>query len=127
MQASYREVIKGLIQIVWADGDVDDRERVILGQMLSELGLSQKDLAEVGKMMQEAPELPDLSGIRDESDAEREDLMRVMLALAMSKGHLNPPELRYINAVARQLDVSPEKLEALKKEVRKLPEQKRKK
>ena len=55
MEASYREVIKGLIQIVWADGTVDDRERVILGEMLTELGLNQKDLTEVGKMMQEAP------------------------------------------------------------------------
>lgn len=124
MQASYREVIKGLVQIVWADGDVDDRERVILGQMLTELGLSQKDLVEVGKMMQEAPELPDLSAIVKSSQAEKEDLMRVMLALAMSKGHLNPPELRYISAVAKQLEVSGEQLEALKKEVRKLPEQK---
>lgn len=126
MDASHRETIKGLIQIVWADGTVDDRERMILGQMLAELGLGQKDLEEVGKMMQEAPEPPDLEAILGGNQAEREDLMKVLLALGMSKGHLNPPELRYINAVANRLGMEPDRLEQLKAEVRKLPEQKKK-
>jgi len=126
MDASHRETIKGLIQIVWADGTVDDRERIILGQMLAELGLGQKDLEEVGKMMQEAPEPPDLEAILGGNQAEREDLMKVLLALGMSKGHLNPPELRYINAVANRLGMEPDRLEQLKAEVRKLPEQKKK-
>lgn len=126
MDASHRETIKGLIQIVWADGTVDDRERIILGQMLAELGLGQKDLEEVGKMMQEAPEPPDLEAILGGNQAEREDLMKVLLALGMSKGHLNPPELRYINAVANRLGMEPDRLEQLKADVRKLPEQKKK-
>lgn len=124
MDPSYRETIKGLIQIVWADGDVDDRERVILGQMLAELGLDHADLAEVGKMMQEAPEPPDLETIVSGSTENKLDLMRVMLALAMSKGHLNPPELRYILAVAHRLGLTDAQLDKLKAEVRKLPEQK---
>ncbi|MBN9418499.1 hypothetical protein ABS71_09430 [bacterium SCN 62-11] len=124
MNASHREVIKGLIQIVWADGTVDDRERILLGQMLSELGLSSKDLAEVGKMMQEAPELPDLGAILKSPAEDKEDLMRVLLALSMSRGALNPPELRYIQAVSHRLEIDEERLEALKAEVRKLPEQK---
>lgn len=124
MKASYRETIKGLIQIVWADGTVDDRERIILGQMLSELGLSQSDLIEVGKMMQEAPELPNLDEIIKGSEEDKEDLMRVLLALSMTRGHLNPPELRYVQAVAHRLQLSEETLEALKAEVRKLPGQK---
>lgn len=126
MNASHRETIKGLIQIVWADGTVDDRERIILGQMLAELGLGQKDLQEVGKMMQEAPEPPDLEAILGGNQEEKEDLMKVLLALGMSKGHLNPPELRYINAVANRLGMEAERLEELKAEVRKLPEQKKK-
>ena len=47
-----------------------------------------------------------------------------MLALGMSKGHLNPPEQRYISAVAKRLEIDGARLEQLKKEVRKLPEQK---
>lgn len=126
MNASHREVIKGLIQIVWADGTVDDRERILLGKMFGELGLSDKDLAEVGKMMQEAPELPDLGAILKSPAEDKDDLMKVLLALSMSRGSLNAPELRYIQAVAHRLQISEEHMEALKSEVRKLPEQKSK-
>ncbi len=124
MNASHREIIKGLIQIVWADGTVDDRERILLGQMLTELGLTGKDLAEVGKMMQEAPELPDLGAILKSATEDKEDLMRVLLALSMSRGSLNAPELRYVKAVAHRLEIDEERMESLKAEVRKLPEQK---
>jgi len=124
MNASHREIIKGLIQIVWADGTVDDRERILLGQMLSELGLTDKDLAEVGKMMQEAPELPDLGAILKSPTEDKEDLMRVLLAMSMTRGSLNAPELRYVTAVAHRLEIDEERMEALKSEVRKLPEQK---
>ena len=124
MDASHREIIKGLIQIVWADGTVDDRERILLGQMLTELGLSAKDLAEVGKMMQEAPELPDLGTILKSPAEDKEDLMRVLLAMSMTRGSLNAPELRYVQAVAHRLEMDEERMEALKSEVRKLPEQK---
>ena len=124
MDASHREIIKGLIQIVWADGTVDDRERILLGHMLTELGLSDKDLVEVGKMMQEAPELPDLGAILKSPTEDKEDLMRVLLALSMSRGSLNAPELRYIQAVAHRLEIDDERMEVLKSEVRKLPEQK---
>lgn len=121
MEPSYREVIKGLIQIVWADGKVDDRERIILGEMLAELGLDYKDLTEVGQMMQEATEPPDLETILEGTQAEKEDLMRLMLALATTKGTLNPSELRYINAVAKRLGIDADQLEELKQEVRKMP------
>lgn len=124
MNATYRETIKGLIQIVWADGDVDDRERLLFGQLLAEMGLNHEELLEVGKMMQEAPEPPNLDAILGESQEDKEDLMKVLLALSMSKGHLNPPEQRYIQAIANRLAISGERLEKLKGQVRKLPEQK---
>lgn len=124
MKPAYREIIKGLIQIVWADGTVDDREREILGKMLVELDLTQEDLEEVGQMMTEAPTNLDLDTVLAQGQEEKGDLMKVLLALAMSRGHLNPPELRYIQAVSTRLEISKEELEQLKDEVRKLPEQK---
>ena len=124
MQATYREVIKGLIQIIWADGEVDDRERILLGEILADMGLDHNDLVEVGKMMQEAPEPPNLEAFATQSVEEREDLMKMLLALGMSKGRLNAPELRYVNSVAHRLEISDERLETLKAEVRKFPSQK---
>ena len=67
MNAQEREILKTLIQIVWADGQVDDRERDILGKMLVELDLTPKDIAEVGQMMTEAPEAPQLAEVLSKS------------------------------------------------------------
>jgi hypothetical protein len=49
--------------------------------------------------------------------------MRLLLALAMDKGHLNPPAMRYVRAIATRLQFDKEGLDALIGEVRKLPGQ----
>ena len=123
MNKQEREVLKSLIQIVWADGEVDERERLILGKMLAELDLSQKDLREVGEMMTHAQDLPDFDVILAKNPDEKMDLMKLLLALSMSKGHLNPPEMRYVQTIAQKLDISREQMDRLVAEVRKLPEQ----
>ena len=124
MKTKHREIIKSLIQIVWADGNVDERERELLGRMLVELDLSHKEISEVAKIMMEASDAPDLDAILAEGDESARDLMKVLLALAMTKGELGAPELRYVQAIAHKLQLDKEELEQLKKEVRKLPEQK---
>ena len=48
----------------------------------------------------------------------------VLLAVAMFKGQLNPAERRYVTAIAHSLGISDERLDKLKAEVSKLPEQK---
>ena len=123
MNAQEREILKSLIQIAWADGNVDDRERDILGKLLAELDLSRKDLIEVGEMMTEAQDLPNLDIILAKGKEEKNDLMRLLLALAMAKGHMNPPEMRYVQAIAHKLDIDREALDKLIAEVRKLPGQ----
>ena len=120
MEPAEREIIKTLIQIVWADGQVDDRERDILGKMLAQLDLSHEDLREVGQMMTEAPESPELAAVLSKSKAERRDAMKVMMAMAMANGHLNPPEMRYVQATASKLDISREELEEIRLEVKAL-------
>lgn len=124
MKTKQREIIKCLIQIVWADGNVDDREREILGQMLVDMELTREEVSEVAKIMMEAPDPPDLDAILEEGAESKRDFMKVLLALAMSKGTLNPPELRYVQAVANKLGLGSDELEKLKAQVRKLPEQK---
>ena len=123
MNAQEREILKSLIQIVWADGAVDDREREILGRLMTELDLSRKDIHEVGEMMLEATDMPDLDIILAKGREEKADLMKLMLALAMTKGHISAPELRYVQAIAHKLDINREGLDKLIAEVRKLPGQ----
>ena len=124
MKIQEREILKSLIQLVWADGNVDDRERLILGRMMSELDLSIKDIQEVGQMMTEEPEPPNLEVILQKDKAEKSELMKLMLAFAMVKGHLNPPEMRYVQAMAAKLGIEREDLDELINSVRKLPSQK---
>ena len=123
MNAQQREVLKSLVQIVWADGTIDDREREMMGRLLAELELSRKDIIEVGAMMTEATDLPDLDVILARGQEEKDDLMKLLLALAMDKGHLNPPEMRYVQAIATKLEIDKEALDALIAQVRKLPGQ----
>ena len=123
MNAQEREVLKSLVQIVWADGTIDDREREMMGRLLAELELSRKDIIEVGAMMTEATDLPDLDVILARGQEEKDDLMKLLLALAMDKGHLNPPEMRYVQAIATKLEIDKEALDALIAQVRKLPGQ----
>lgn len=124
MKAHEREILKSLIQLVWADGTVDDRERGILGRMLAELELSPKDIQEVGQMMTAAPDQPDLQVILQKDQAEKSELMKLMLAFAMVKGHLNPPEMRYLYAMGSKLGIEREEFDELVASVRKLPSQK---
>ena len=123
MNAQEREILKSLVQLVWADGNVDDRERDILGKLLAELDLSDKDIKEVGGMMLEAQDLPNLDVILARGKEEKDDLMRLLLALAMAKGHMNPPEMRYVQAISNKLEIERGELERLINEVRKLPGQ----
>ena len=120
MNAQEREILKTLIQIVWADGQVDDRERDILGKMLVELDLTPKDIAEVGQMMTEAPEAPQLAEVLSKSPTERRDVMKVVMAMAMDNGHLNPPEMRYVQAIATKLEIDKDQLEEIRLEVKAL-------
>ncbi len=120
MNAQEREILKTLIQIVWADGQVDDRERDILGKMLVELDLTPKDIAEVGQMMTEAPEAPQLAEVLSKSPTERRDVMKVVMAMAMDNGHLNPPEMRYVQAIATKLEIDKDQVEEIRLEVKAL-------
>lgn len=123
MNAQEREILKSLVQIVWADGTIDEREREMLGRLLAELDLSRKDIIEVGTMMTEATDLPDLDVILARGKEEKDDLMKLLLALAMDRGHLNPPEMRYVQAIATKLQIDKESLDGLIAQVRKLPGQ----
>lgn len=114
MDAQQREIIKSLVQIVWADGAVDERERARLGEILVQLGLDEDEVSEVGSMMTEAA-APDLASVLPDVES-RHGIMKVLLAMSLADGDLAAAELRWINAMARQLDIAPEHLERLKSE-----------
>lgn len=114
-----REVLKSLVGVIWADGDVSDKERAILGNILLKLGYTEEEIIEVGKFMQEGAS-PDLDGLFPRADSRRK-LMKVLCNLSAADGATSLGELRYLNAMARQLQIEPEELAEIRAEVEKRP------
>lgn len=112
-----REVLKSLVGVIWADGDVSDKERAILGNILLKLGYTEDEIIEVGKFMQDGAS-PDLDGLFPRADSRRK-LMKVLCNLSAADGATSLGELRYLNAMARQLQIEPEELAEIRAEVEK--------
>lgn len=115
MQAAEKALIKSLVHVIWADGEVSEDERRLLGGVLSQLDLDDQSLTEVAGMMAEPPDLQNLKDSVQDPEA-RKEIMKVLLAMAMADGKVEIAELRFLNKIARQLEISDADLEKLRNE-----------
>lgn len=115
MQEAEKALVKSLVHVIWADGEVSDDERRLLGGVLTQLDLDDKSLREVAGMMEQPPELTNLKEAVKDAEA-RKEIMKVLLAMSMADGKVDVSELRFLNKIARHLDLSDADLEALKQE-----------
>lgn len=115
MDQRERALLKGLVQVIWADGEVSDEEREMLGGILSELGSSTAEIEEVGRMMT-AP--PDIGNLREQiPDMEsRQEIMKLLLAMSMADGRVDTSEIRFLNKVAEHLEIANDMLDHLKEQ-----------
>lgn len=115
MDQRERALLKGLVQVIWADGEVSDEEREMLGGILSELGSSTAEIEEVGRMMT-AP--PDIGNLREQiPDMEsRQEIMKLLLAMSMADGRVDTSEIRFLNKVAEHLEIPHDTLDHLKEQ-----------
>ncbi len=115
MDDKERALVKTLVKAIWADGEMAGSEREMLGGILSQLGASSEEVLEVGKMLQQPPDLDD---IREQvPDYEhRCDIMKFILAMALADGRVNVSELQFLNKMAKTLEIKSEDMEALKDE-----------
>ena len=107
--------MKGLVHLIWADGEVSDDERELLGGVLSNLGLSEDEIQKVGQMMITLPELGDLKGQVPDHGA-RLEILKVLVATAFADGKVCKKELRFLDKFAEQLEISRSELESIKQE-----------
>lgn len=107
MNDQERGIVKGLVQVIWADGTVDDHERELLGGLLASMGLSHEEIGEVGTMMVEAPEMPDLTQSFPDEESRR-GVMTLLLEMANADGHIGEAEQRVLLSMARHLGISRE-------------------
>ncbi len=115
MEHRERALLKGLVQLIWADGEVSEGERLMLGGILSELGSSAAEIEEVGRMMVEPPSLDDLREKVPDVESRRE-IMKLLLAMSMADGRVDTTEIRFLDRLAEHLEISSAELEALKEE-----------
>ena len=115
MNSTESALLKGLVHVIWADGEVTPEERHLLGGVLTQLGMSDEQVAQVAQMMVEPPDLSDLKGSVPDHES-RLEIVKVLLAMALADGKVDVKELRSLNKIAQLLEVSPAELESLKKE-----------
>lgn len=115
MQETEKALIKGLVHVIWADGEVNEDERRLLGGVLTQLSLDEKSIHEVSSMMSKPPDLTNLKESVKDMEARRE-IMKVLLAMAMADGRIDISELRFLHKFARQLELTEADLEKLKNE-----------
>ncbi len=115
MEHRERALLKGLVQLIWADGEVSEEERLMLGGILTELGSSAAEIEEVGRMMVEPPSLDDLREKVPDAGSRRE-IMKLLLAMSMADGRVETTEIRFLDRLAEHLEIPSAELEALKEE-----------
>ena len=124
MEQRERALLKGLVSIIWADGEVSEPERVMLGGILSELGITSAEIEEVGRMMTSPPNLDDLRELIPDMES-REEIMKLLVAMSLADGRVDTAEIRFLDRVAAQLEISPENLEILKEQTMQLLQEER--
>lgn len=115
MENRERALLKGLVQLIWADGEVSEEERLMLGGILSELGSSAAEIEEVGRMMVEPPSLEDLREKVPDAESRRE-IMKLLVAMAMADGRVETSEIRFLDRLAERLEIPSAELETLKEQ-----------
>ncbi len=117
MQEKDIAVIKGLIQVMWADGELAEAEREMLGGILVNMGCSAEELQEIAGMLQEPPSVDTL--LKDLPDKEsRCDVIKIVYAMALADDDYAESEDKFIRKLAEKLEITPKELETLKEELR---------
>ena len=117
MQEKDIAVIKGLIQVMWADGELAEAEREMLGSILVNMGCSPEELQEIAGMLKEPPSVDTL--LKDLPDKEsRRDVIKIVYAMALADDDYADSEDAFIKKLAAKLKISPKELEELKEEMR---------
>ena len=115
MEQRERALLKGLVQLIWADGEVSEQERLMLGGILSELGVTTAEIEEVGRMMVAPPSLEDLREQIPDTES-RHEIMKLLVAMSMADGQVDTTELRFLDRLAAHLEIPPDVMEDLKEQ-----------
>ncbi len=104
MQAKEINMIVGLIQVMWADNDLAEEERELLGGILAKLDCNTEEIYAVGELMKNPVNANDfLASIPSMED--RREIIQAMAIMAMADGVFADSELAVINKAATYLAI----------------------
>lgn len=116
MQNTEKALLKSLIHVIWADGEVSSEEQRLLHGILNQLQLDAAEKREVAEMLaDQPPRMEDLRQLAGDMEG-RKEIMKVLLAMAMADGHIELTEIRFLEKIARNLEISDADLEQLRNE-----------
>ena len=116
MNSVQLEVAKGLFQLAWADGSVQEQEVHLIAGLLQRMGVS---MAERLAMMDEAlslpfSALPDLDAVLPNRES-RMAVMNQLVSVCFADGAAHPGEIEILGNLALRWGVTAEELEELRR------------
>lgn len=119
MDCRKREILKSLAKVAWADGQVTAQERALLFSTCLQLGASEIEVAELEEVLGESKtsteQAQDLKSVLPDK-ASRLNVMRALLTMSMVDGVMAFAEFELIESTCKQLEITPEEMETLRKE-----------
>lgn len=113
MDAQQNEIVKSLIQMAWADGEVAEAEKALLSSILMNLGCSTDEVDKLAEQWSGGGEPARLDEVLKDTES-RHNAMRALLTMSFVDGALSFKEFTYIERVARQLEIGDDELEKLR-------------
>lgn len=119
MDEQAREIVKALVEMAWADGNVSPEESSLLIQCLKEAGANPNDVDDLTSLLSRpsdnatAPSNIDASSLDEDK---RMGVMRALLIMSFMDGHVSFSEYTQIERMQQVLGISAEQLEVLRTE-----------
>ena len=108
-----RVLLKTLVALAWADGELSEGETQWLDKVFDQLHLVPNERERLLSVPQALPSAEEYRSVLT-SQEDRHFLLRVLLTMALSDGTVSLDEQNMLADVAARLDVSPEQLEQLR-------------
>ena len=104
MQAKELGMIVALIQVMWADNEIAEGERAMLGGVLAKLGCDPEEVFAVGELIKNPVNAEDfMANLPDMND--RRELIQAMAMMAMADGDFADAEMQVIQKAASRLAI----------------------
>jgi uncharacterized tellurite resistance protein B-like protein len=120
MDDQSREIVKALVEMAWADGEVSPEESALLVKCLQEAGADPDDVNELSRLLaQPGNETTVEQAHLDPSQLDHDKrlgVMRALLIMSFMDGHVSFAEYAQIERVQNKLAISDDEMEALRTE-----------